>query len=145
MVIHLVISVPTLFWLRWVSIQVPSQPLQTPCTRTWGAENVEWFEWNIISSIPLDMLQSWKPPQAFMVVHQSHKWKSLHFFRSPMLQWITTQEWAWYTEIYKKKSFFILKLLGFLTICFKYFSLLIVFFTFILFWWYLLQKLSKNV
>lgn len=45
----------------------------------------------------------------------------------------------------QKKSFFILKLLGFLTICFKYFSLLLVFFTFILFWWYLLQKLSKNV
>lgn len=58
-----------------------SQPLRIPCTRTWWAENVEWLKWNTIASILLDMLQCWKPPKAFMVVHPKSQMKIFAFLQ----------------------------------------------------------------
>lgn len=102
-VIHLVIfSIPTVIWFRWVSIQVPSQPSQTPCSRTWWAENVEWVSWKTVSSILWICYRAGDHHKHSWLCAQSHKWKSLHFFRSPMLQWVTTQEWTWHTEIHRR-------------------------------------------
>lgn len=56
---------------------------------------------------------------------QSHEWESLHFLRSPMLQWVTTQEWTWHTEIHRKLCVSLSsQFQGVLNICLKDFSLL---------------------
>lgn len=140
-------SVPTLFSTKWVSVQVPSQSLQMPCTRTWWAANVEWLKWNTIASIPLDILQCWKPPKAFMVVHPKSQMKIFVFLQIAIAasESLHTNERGT-LRITKPLCFFTLKLYYLFKFVLKTSACWMswIFLTFTLLWQQLLQELSKN-